>query len=265
MAVDRTLWKEQIRTWPVWPCPHCGSIALSINKDTLVTAETGMSKEAHSHDAWEVSWIDERFTAQLVCGNGSCGNVVVVCGKVQCDEHMYYDHEGRTQGEIVRTYVPYYFHEPLPVFPIAQECPDTVADELRKSFGLLWCDVSSAANRLRVGVEALLTERGVKRTTINKQGKRQPLALHSRIVDFKAKEPDAAETLLAIKWLGNEGSHAGTEALSVDDLLDAYELFEHAIEQVYVKRHKKMSKLASGINKKRGSVRKKKKDKSLWP
>lgn len=236
-----------------------------LNKDTLVTVETGPSNEAHGHDAWEVAWIDERFTAQLVCGNGSCGNVVVVCGKVQCDEHMYYDHEGRTQGEIVRTYVPYYFHDPLPVFPIAQECPNTVGDELKKSFGLLWSDVSSAANRLRVGVEALLTERGIKRTVVNKKGKRQALALHDRIVAFKKEEPEAADTLLAIKWLGNEGSHAGTGALTVDDLLDAYELFEHAIEQVYVKRSKKMSKLASGINKKRGSVRKKKKDESLWP
>lgn len=261
MAVHRTLWKEQIRTWPVWPCPHCGSIALSINKDTLVTEETGTSRAAHSHDAWEVSWISERFTAQLLCGNGSCGNVVVVCGNVQCDEHMLYDHEGLTQGEILRTYVPRYFYEPLPVFPIEQECPDAVGDELRKSFGLLWCDVSSAANRLRVAVEALLTERGIKRTTINKGGKRQSLTLHSRILDFKSNEPDAADTLLAIKWLGNEGSHAGTEALSVEDLLDAYELFEHAIEQVYVKRHKKMSKLASGINKRRGSVRKKQKNK----
>ncbi len=263
MAVDRTLWNEQIRTWPVWPCPHCGSIALSVNEESLVTAQTGMSKEAMSHEGWEISWIDERFTAQLVCGNSSCGNVVVVCGKVQCDEHLYYDHEGKTQGEIVRTYVPSYFLDTLSVFPIAQECPGAVADELTKSFGLLWCDTSSAANRVRTGVEALLTDQGIPRTTINKKNKREHLSLHNRIAAFKKKKSDAADTLLAIKWLGNEGSHAGTEALSVEDLLDAYALFEHAIELVYVKRQKKMSKLASDIIKKRGSVRRKKKKGSI--
>ena len=97
MTIDRTLWKPLIGTWPVWPCPHCGSTALSLDMETLVAVETGPSKESHKHEAWEISWVDERFTGRLVCGNRSGANIVVVCGKVQNDEYMYYDHEGQTQ------------------------------------------------------------------------------------------------------------------------------------------------------------------------
>ena len=90
----------------------------------------------------------------------------------------------------------------------------------------------------------MLTERGVARTVINKHNKRKLLPLHDRIIKFKPKNAAAAETLLAIKWLGNESSHAATAGLVFEDLLDAYELFEHAIDQIYVKRDKKMLKLA---------------------
>jgi hypothetical protein len=44
-------------------------------------------------------------------------------------------------------------------------------------------------------------------------------------------------------------------------IADAMTLFEHAIEQVYMKRHKKMLKLASGSNKRCGSAA----DLATWP
>lgn len=260
MAIDRTLWKPRIKNWPTWPCPACGATALCLEPAKLQLVETGPSASVHQHDAWEVEWIDERFTGELLCGNSACKNAVVVCGTVQNELHQYYDHEGEAQSEVLKTYLPFYFQDALPVFSIAGECPAEVSKELRSSFGLLWCDLSSAGNRLRRAVEALLTERKVQRTVINIKGKRQDLALHSRIDKFKAKNVEAAEGLLAIKWLGNEGSHASLEeGLTLDDLLDAYELFEHAIDLIYVQQSAKMKKLAAGINKKRGSTRKKKK------
>lgn len=263
MAIDRILWKPQIRNWPTWPCPACGATALRLEQAKLQIVETGPSASAHQHDAWEVEWVDERFTGELLCGNAACKNAVVVCGAVQNELHQYYDHEGATQSEVLKTYVPSYFQDVLPVFSIAGECPAEVSNEMSSSFGLLWCDVSSAGNRLRVAVEALLTERKVPRTVINVKGKRQDLKLHSRIEKFGNKNAEAAASLLAIKWLGNKGSHASLEqGLTLDDLLDAYELFEHAIDLVYVRQSAKMKKLAAGINKRRGSTRKKKKSSS---
>ena len=114
-------------------------------------------------------------------------------------------------------------------------------------------------------MEALLTERGVARHFNNTKNKRKLLSLHNRIVKFRAKNAASAEALLAIKWLGNEGSHSTPEGLGFEDLLDAYELFEHVIEQIYVKRDRRILKLASGINKERGSTRRKKKPKAGVP
>jgi hypothetical protein len=62
---------------------------------------------------------------------------------------------------------------------------------------------------------------------------------------------------LAIKWLGNEGSHEGVGELKTDDLLDGFELFEHVIDQVCTKRTEKLKRLAANINRRKGSVRRK--------
>ncbi len=256
MAINRAIWKPSFMTWPVWPCPHCGSAALALNHDTLASIETGPSKQLKGEDAWEVDWMDHRFTAQLVCGNASCRNVVVACGTVQSKEHWYYDHDGKTQRDVIPIYLPTFFQDALPVFPIAHECPKEVTEQLKRSFMLIWSDVASAGNCVRSAVEALLTNRGIARTVLDKKKKRTRMSLHSRIIKFTTKDATAAETLLAIKWLGNEGSHATASPLGLDGLLDAYELFEHAIEQIYVKRDKRLLKLTAGINKKKGSTRK---------
>jgi hypothetical protein len=37
--------------------------------------------------------------------------------------------------------------------------------------------------------------------------------------------------IYAIKWLGNAGSHDG-DAVSMDDVMDSYELLEHILEEL---------------------------------
>ena len=115
----------------------------------------------------------------------------------------------------------------------------------------MWLDIGSSANRLRTAIEAFLNERKVPKTT-TKNGKRVPLNLHCRIIRFRIKNADAADSLEAVKWLGNVGSHANLDSLTIDDLLDGFELFEHAIERVYVRRAERLSKTAAKINKLKG-------------
>ena len=91
---------------------------------------------------------------------------------------------------------------------------------------------------------------------MNSNGRRVQLSLHGRIVQFRANNADAAHTLEAVKWLGNIGSHANLDTLMIDDLLDGFELFEHAIERVYVRREEHLKKLASVISKQKGKRRK---------
>lgn len=250
MSVNRTLWVSQFGTFPSWLCPTCQSGNLSLAKDGLKYSEPGYSKAARSEDPWEPDWIEERFSALLNCANTMCGEVVAVVGRT----HHVEDHDWDKQEQHwAREFQPTFLTPPPPVFPIPTECPEAVSDELRKAFALLWSDAGSCANRLRTAVEVLLTDRkvpGKRRSKKNRKWVR--MDLHSRVEKFREKDSETAEYLLAIKWLGNVGSHTDLDALTVDDLLNGFELFEHVIQLVYVKHERKMKKIAKTINSRKG-------------
>jgi hypothetical protein len=246
MPVNSDQWKSRFQIFPKWLCPHCQSARLSLDKDTLRHAETGYSHDAKSEDPWEPDWIVETFTALLRCDDTACGEIVAIGGRTHHVEDHSEDEENWT-----REYQPFFLSPAPPVFAIPEECPSPVAEELKKAFQLLWSDSGSCANRLRAAVEALLTDRKIPRRQRTK-AKLTRISLHSRIKKFEEKDADTAQYLLALKWLGNVGSHTDLDELSVDDLLKGFELFEHVIQLVYVKHSNKMKKIAKAINSRRG-------------
>ena len=145
---------------------------------------------------------------------------------------------------------------PLQIIEIPETCPELVAEALQRSFRVFWCDPSAAANHLRTAVEELLTAIGVKRYT-NKGGKKHLISLHARIGLLPAKYSQLQGLLLAIKWLGNAASHA--TQISMDDAMDAYELMEFAMQEMYSEKSKKILALAAMVNKKKGPIKKPKK------
>ena len=259
MAVQRELWKVSFLSWPTLPCPRCGLGALTVPKDSISKEEPAWSEALRGHDAWEPEWIVRRFIAILTCANPSCGEKVAACGEVELEWYYDYGPDGKTITVTNDRFIPRFFEPALPVFPIPENCPKEVKDELKKAFALIWSDAGSSGNRLRVAVEALLNERGVqKKAKIKKgqnKGKYRELKLHGRIERFAEREKDAATQLMAIKWLGNTGSHTALEGLTHDDLLGAFEHFEYALDLVYVKKGPALAKLARAINKKKGPVR----------
>ncbi len=58
------------------------------------------------------------------------------------------------------------------------------------------------------------------------------------------------EFLLAIKWLGNAGSHP--DIITTDDVMDTYEIMEHVLENIYENKEKNIRKIAKRINKRKG-------------
>ena len=142
-----------------------------------------------------------------------------------------------------------------PIFVIPKQCNGLVTVELQMSFRLFWTDNNSSASRLRVAVEKLLDALKVKKFTIDNKGKRKPIALHDRLVNYSNKNRDAADLLLAIKWLGNFGSHNSKLVISREDLLVGFELMELAIEVIFVKSHERVKKMAAKINKKKGPLK----------
>lgn len=237
MAINRTLWKPPFAEFPSWMCPRCQSATLALDKDSLKVRETGPSIAAQAHDAWEPDWINETFSALLECRNPTCGELVAIAGRTHHEEAHSTDME---KQDWEREFEPLAFVNAPPVFLLSAGCPEEVAAELRKAFALIWSDKGSCANRLRSAVEALLTERGVPKTSISKKGKRVFLLPQARIEKFKIKNAEAAEILTAIKWLGNAGSHANDDELSIDELLDGFELFEHVLNVVYDKSKKRL-------------------------
>jgi hypothetical protein len=76
------------------------------------------------------------------------------------------------------------------------------------------------------------------------------LSLHARLDAFATTEPVVGPKLMALKWLGNAGSHDGE--VSKADLLDAFEILEHALGEIVEKRSKRVATLAKKLMKKHG-------------
>jgi hypothetical protein len=96
-------------------------------------------------------------------------------------------------------------------------------------------------------VEQLLNRFDVSRYP--RTGKRLPLSLHSRIVDFGSKKPDVSEKLLAVKRIGNAGSHSGT--LSKQDLLDGHKILHYSPKKLFADEGEETCKQTRQINKRR--------------
>jgi Domain of unknown function (DUF4145) len=259
MTISREHWKPPFATsplsssavpkFPPWLCAGCQSGTLALDKDTFKVVETGVSKGCRAHEAWDADWIDERFAGLLVCQNEACGEIVAIGGRTYHSEDL--DWEPQEQNWY-REFEPVFMYPPPPVFPIPAKCPKAVSAQLKRAFSLFWSDLGSCANRLRAAAEALLTDRRIPCRRVNDKGKRERILLHLRIEKFKQTDAHSADYLLAIKWLGNAGSHANRDELSREELLDGLELLDRVVELVYVQRDKSLKKIARSINSRRG-------------
>lgn len=235
---------------PDWVCPRCKKGVLRFVQDSFHFEEEKDSKDAHTHEAWDPDWIAYVYSGLLRCGNDGCKESVANCGT----GGVGVDYEMGEEGEPEQTWEDYfrptYFEPPLQLIDIPEACPESVETPLKESFRLFFCSPPAASNNVRIALEALLTELGVKRFNV-KNGRRVFLTLHSRITLLPAKHSELGDLLLAIKWLGNAGSHSDSQ-VSIDDVMDAYDLVDHVLQELYTQKAKKAKALAKQINKKKG-------------
>jgi len=145
---------------------------------------------------------------------------------------------------------PKYVEPCIVFFDLPPKCPESIAKEVQQAFALFWLDAPAAANRVRAAVERLLDHQRVAKKETAK-GKRRQISVHRRIERFQAKRGGVGKALMAVKWIGNEGSHESS--LSQLDLLDAFGMLSYALDAVYDDRVKTVSQLATKINKAKGS------------
>ena len=244
--MDVALWKQKItpHSAPPWPCPHCKRGTLVLVKDSLTPAETVASATAHDDPNWDPDWVAYTFSCWLKCANTACGQRVAVIGTGGLEPR--FDPEVR-QESWEPLYSPSYAIPMPQVFEIPDDCPLDVQTALDDSFRLIWSDPSAAASRLRVALEVMLSKIGVPERQ-RKPGKIVTLTLHRRIEILGATAESVATNLMAVKWLGNTGSH--DTAVTLDDLFTAYEIVKHAIDELIAKRTKSVAALARNLKKK---------------
>lgn len=180
--------------------------------------------------------------------------VVTCVGDVSVKEITEYE-GGSPSADYKKFYTPLYFYPPLRFFTIPAECPDAVTAHIDRAFATAWSDSASTVNAMRTALEAILSDKGAPRTTINNKGKRVPVNLHSRIERYVSIHADIKNLLMGLKWLGNNGSYAHGKPLNMEDLLSGFEVFEHLLDHIYTRRARRINRIAKELVRRRGKPR----------
>ncbi|WP_144157946.1 DUF4145 domain-containing protein [Paraburkholderia sp. BCC1885] len=236
---------------PTWLCPVCQSGHLRLLKDTLVERESQASQKDHDHVDWEPDWIRGVFSCVFECNNERCKEYVSCAGDSRVETTEFLDDEYGWSQQQEENFYPGYFVPALVLMDIPKVCPETVRKHLRESFALAYADAGAALNCARAAVEAVLTNLNITRFR-NQNGKRRIISLHQRIEGLPNKYDEQKQLLLAVKWLGNAGSHSGPEP-TVNDLRNAYDLLESVLAEIYDKKTEKLKAVAKKVNKKKGT------------
>jgi hypothetical protein len=253
VPVKRELWKDSITKEyvPNWHCPTCEGGYLRHKPNSLLFEETRESLKARDHEAFDPDWIEYRFACLLVCDNKRCKDPVTVSGRGRIEMVQT---SAAGDADYVEFFYPEYVSPSPALIPISKEYPDSVRKELEKAFVASWGDFPSAGNHIRSAVERLLDFLNEPKTRLGKKGKRERLALHSRIVSVGARDKQLSDSLLAVKWLGNVGSHS--DELSREDIFDALDIVEVILDDLFVRHRDRVQRLVAAINKKKGPTKK---------
>lgn len=254
MPINRMIWKSRMSTEsvPSWPCPQCGSTALEIlegSYNSVVDPDTIKAKRYPNFDYMDTTGV---FACILKCRRANCHGVCSVSGTFYTAEvdtgQECYPYESCRPNSIL---------PPPPIIAVPRKCPPEVEKETKIAFALFWSDYSACLNRIRTALELLLDKLNVPRTTINKNRERVRLSLHSRIDKLKAKRPslaDVCEKMVAVKHLGNAGSHPGDD-VAVDDVLDGFGILEYVLADMFSEHAGELARIVREINDRKGPRR----------
>ena len=242
MPINADDWPERfgLNEIPALPCPRCGKGRMNAKKPKE-GLEPAYSINEHSHDAWEPSWVTERYVLEFRCGEAKCGEVSVMVCDAAAVEALDEEHGWIYETQLTPKYV---FPAPH-LFQIPENVPKSISEPLIDAFTHYWGDEASSANKLRVSVEALMDHWAIPKLVQGKNKKAWQLSLQGRI-ELAAKngfgEKDALE---AVKWVGNVGSHDAGHKFSKKALVEVMEVYEDIIKEEFVnKSHKAKLKVA---------------------
>ena len=213
---------------PRFSCPTCGRGLINILQDTLIKKhpawianlpELGDEfSDASKNDVRNCGKEEFITSLFLKCDNKGCGEIIASIGLLKDEMIVGYDKYGGWCSYEERFY-PASFYPAIHLLEIPLKTPESIKSKIVKSFPLFWLSPSACGNAIRISVERLLDECGVLSKKLNSKGNEIELPLHARIEEFGKKFEYLSNLLFAIKWIGNDGSHASD--LKVEDVIIA--------------------------------------------
>lgn len=233
-------------SFPHLICPSCERGHIH-RPEKILKIETGESKRAKGHDAWEPDWVWYAWSGIGICSNKECAQTFSLGGEAHEKFMGNWD-------ELVTEYViKNIFPSPM-LFNIPSNYPEKAKEELLNSFGLFFCNPSASANVLRASMESFLDDLKIRKTFV-KNHKRKHLTLGSRIKDYlsRSKYSSISSYVEAIKWIGNSGSH--DSSLTAENVLQAYDFLEIILGDLSLKsKTQKAKKSVNEINRRKRPV-----------
>ncbi|WP_158170505.1 DUF4145 domain-containing protein [Rhodococcus sp. JT-3] len=211
--------------WPALLCPVCKYGALTAKPDNIVRQVGGNADTATWRDWGDPTDITGIFHGRLECTRPECGDWVAVSGDYTVDQQPAY-HIDDSYVDLLRLRTA---HPPIDIVSVPDGVSDSVKASLIRAASLVWLDAGLTVTALRTTIERLMDDFSIATTEPN--GRRR--SLHNRIQEFQNAHSAAGDVLLAVKWVGNEGTHAADFAITTNDALDMAEFIEVALWNLY--------------------------------
>jgi len=226
-------------------CPFCWKQSLRLDKESWKEHDTSKYHEIDEFIDPE-DCIEYIYTTFYTCENSVCKQKIISSGVGKVEVYYSKNEYDGYEKEYYDQYKPKIFIPTLHFFQIPEQTPIGIKELIIASFTLVLQSPSAAVNSLRSCVELLLDLHQVP-----KPGR---INLHNRINDqiqSDSKLFEYKEYLLAMKWLGNTGSHSVVTDNS--DIFDVFEIMKFVICGLYEMIKDPIEK-ARLINEVRGSL-----------
>ena len=159
------------------------------------------------------------------------------------------DERGAWTSEYINYYTPKFFYPPIQIVKCPEKTPYLVREQVIAASSLYFAHPDSCCNSIRAAAEEVLTDLGIP--ALDDKG--AYVRFVSRINQLPQEKESVKALFNAIRWLGNHGSHPG-EGLRPSHALDAFDILELLLEELYSDNRLKIQELAKRINEVKGPV-----------
>jgi hypothetical protein len=189
---------------------------------------------ARNHSAFEPEWVAGTFSVLGECENPECGqkmhgtgDYTVAYAKKSVSDEPWQD----PQPEYSEYYQLSHLYPAPRLIQPPKSAPGEVQEGLLRAARVLLADAGLAGTALRASVERFLTSEGI--SAVDSSGRFRNA--HVRIQEWGATDvgrKSVANLFLAIKWLGNAGTHEDSD-LTILEVLEGADVLDEAFHRVY--------------------------------